>query len=153
VLKCITVAAAIIRAAASYMMQHLKPGRYLGVCYFDSSEKVWMVLEARGRCQPRHSSPVADSQAFVIYDNARCRGADLQLHPRAVGLLTLGPATCKDQMMQAAGRLRQVGRGQSLHLAGEWKGVIIRRCMIVSYGHLTTAKNIMPANWQEHLAM
>ena len=47
----------------------------------------------------------------------RCRGSDLQLHRNAVGLLTLGPSTLKDKLMQAAGRLRMLGRGQRLHLA------------------------------------
>lgn len=42
-------------------------------------------------------------QAFTLFDEARCRGADLQLRPDAVGLLTLGPTTCKDKLMQAAG--------------------------------------------------
>ncbi|KAG1672428.1 hypothetical protein FOA52_013214 [Chlamydomonas sp. UWO 241] len=36
---------------------------------------------------------------------------------KACGLLTLGPSTCKDKLMQAAGRLRLLGRGQTLHLA------------------------------------
>ena len=44
-------------------------------------------------------------QALTLFDEARCRGADLKLRPDAVGLLTLGPATCKDKLMQAAGGL------------------------------------------------
>ena len=76
-----------------------------------------MMREPGGRCLPRHASPVAEKDAFVIYDEARCRGADLQLRPLAVGLLTLGPTTSKDKMMQAAGRLRMLGRGQKLHFA------------------------------------
>ena len=76
-----------------------------------------MILEPGGRCLPRSASPVAEKDAFVLYDEARCRGSDLQLRPDAVGLLTLGPATCKDKMMQAAGRLRMFGRGQKLRFA------------------------------------
>ncbi len=79
------------------------------VCFFDSSVKKWMLLEARGRCLPRGQSPVNESRAFVIFDDARCRGADLQLRADAVGLLTLGPTTCKDKMMQAAGRWVEAG--------------------------------------------
>ena len=41
----------------------------------------------------------------------------LQLRPSAVGLLTLGPTTVKDKLMQAAGRLRMLGRGQKLRFA------------------------------------
>lgn len=49
-------------------------------------------------------------QAFTLFDEARCRGADLQLRGDAVGLLTLGPTTTKDKLMQAAGRLRKLVR-------------------------------------------
>lgn len=77
-----------------------------------------MVLDTRGRCLPRHSTPISERESFVIFDDARCRGADLQLNRTAVGLLTLGPGLCKDTLMQAAGRLRQVGRGQTLRFVG-----------------------------------
>ena len=105
------------RQASEYLVGGLDRSRFSGVCYYDTSERSWMILEPDGRCLPRYASPVAEKAAFVLYDEARCRGADLQLHPRAVGMLTLGPATCKDKMMQAAGRLRMFGRGQKLHLA------------------------------------
>ena len=50
---------------------------------------------------------------------ARCRGSDLQLRPQAVALLTLGPGICKDKLMQAAGRLRQLRPGrQTLRVVG-----------------------------------
>jgi hypothetical protein len=110
-------AAACRREAAEYLVQRLDPASYQGVLFFDGNHKAWMVRELQGRLLPRHSSPIPDSKAFAIYDDARCRGADLQLRPGAVGLLTLGPATCKDKMMQAAGRLRLLGRGQMLHFA------------------------------------
>lgn len=77
-----------------------------------------MMLDTRGRCMPRHSSPVSERDAFAIFDDARCRGADLQLKRTATGLLTLGPGMCKDKLMQAAGRLRQLGRGQTLRFIG-----------------------------------
>ena len=47
-----------------------------------------------------------------------CRGADLKLRQCAVGLLTLSAGMPKDKLMQAAGRLRQLGRGQTLLLMG-----------------------------------
>ena len=87
------------------------------MCYYDVLERSWVVREPGGRCLPRHASPVAEKDTFVIFDEARCRGADLQLLPQAVGLLTLGPTTGKDKMMQAAGRLRMLGKGQELHFA------------------------------------
>ncbi|EFJ48407.1 hypothetical protein VOLCADRAFT_91060 [Volvox carteri f. nagariensis] len=88
-----------------------------GVTYFDEALRSWTVGDLRGRRLPRHASAIMERQTLVIYDDARCRGADLQLRPGAVGLLTLGPSVCKDKLMQAAGRLRQLGRGQRLHFA------------------------------------
>ena len=75
-------------------------------------------MDAGERCLPRHASPIAERDAFVIFDDARCRGADLQLRLGAVGLLTLGPGIGKDKVMQAAGRLRQLASGgQGLRFA------------------------------------
>lgn len=69
-------------------------------------------------------------QALTLFDEARCRGADLQLRADAVGLLTLGPATCKDKLMQAAGRMRKLGGWelwQSTSWAGGFSNVLQRR--------------------------
>ncbi|KAG2441635.1 hypothetical protein HXX76_003254 [Chlamydomonas incerta] len=90
---------------------------FRGVTYYDEQERGWVVLEPSGRCLPRASSPLQEHETFVLYDEARCRGADLKLQRSAVGLLTLGPRVCKDKLMQAAGRLRQLGRSQALHFA------------------------------------
>lgn len=96
----------------------MKRDRYQGVTYYDD-EKLhsWIVKDTRGRCLERHASPVAERQTIVLYDDAHCRGADLQLRSQAVGLLTLGPGVSKDKLMQAAWRLRQLGRGQRLCFA------------------------------------
>ncbi|GLC35571.1 thioredoxin-disulfide reductase [Pleodorina starrii] len=114
------LAGASNRHAAEYLRQQLASrgdttARFQGVTYFDEAERSWVVCDLRGRRLPRHASPIAERDTFVIYDDARCRGADLQLRQSAVGLLTLGPGACKDKVMQAAGRLRQLGRGQRLH--------------------------------------
>eukprot|EP00798_Chlamydomonas_sp_ICE-L_P024220 gene24220-9819_t len=106
------------RNAADYMLPNLDPARFKGVVYFDTSLQLWMALERRGRCQPLQSSPLAERDAFVIFDDARCRGADMKLRSDAVGLLTIGPGMVKDKMMQAAGRLRQLDKGQRLCLVG-----------------------------------
>eukprot|EP00798_Chlamydomonas_sp_ICE-L_P016735 gene16735-23007_t len=106
------------RNAADYVLPILDPDRFKGVVYFDTSLQLWMALERRGRCQPKQSSPLAERDAFVIFDDARCRGADMKLRSDAVGLLTMGPGMVKDKMMQAAGRLRQLDKGQGLCLVG-----------------------------------
>jgi hypothetical protein len=50
----------------------------------------------------------------VIFDQARTRGADLKMDGDIVAALSLGPDLTKDSLMQAAGRLRKLGRNQSL---------------------------------------
>jgi hypothetical protein len=106
------------RAAAEHLLPLLARSRFKGVCYFDEGDGVWTIADLQGRRMPRHSSPILESQAFTIFDEARCRGADLQLRPDAVGVVTLGPTTSKDKLMQAAGRLRRLGKGQTLRIAG-----------------------------------
>lgn len=106
------------REAANYVLQAMDPSRYQGVCFFDTDAKQWAICDTTGRCMPRHSSPVAERDTFAIFDEARCRGADLKLQQQAVGLLTLAPGMCKDKLMQAAGRMRQLGRGQTLQVVG-----------------------------------
>ncbi len=125
------------REAADFVLPLLDRSRFKGVCYHEPHPSLagWTVLDRHGRRLPRHSSPVSEREAFVLYDDARCRGADLQLRRDAVGLLTLGPGLCKDKLMQAAGRLRMLGRGQTLRflvpqdvegkvrqLCGMWQG-------------------------------
>lgn len=96
-----------------------------GVVYFDSNQKPvaaggeWIVLDRVGRCAPLAESAMKPSEAFSIYDEARCRGADLKLSPDAKALLTIGPKNGKNKVMQAAGRLRLQGRSnQSILLVG-----------------------------------
>ncbi|KAG2492072.1 hypothetical protein HYH03_009568 [Edaphochlamys debaryana] len=105
------------RSAAAYLLSRLDRGRYRGVTYFDEGQRSWVVEDRQGRRAPRHASPIPEADTFVLFDDARCRGADLKLRLGAVGLLTLGPGSTKDKVMQAAGRLRQLGRGQKLWLA------------------------------------
>lgn len=106
------------RAAAAFLLPLLDRARFRGVCHYDEEEREWVVVDLLGRRLPRHQSPIRESQAFTLFDEARCRGADLQLRPAAVGLLTLGPSTCKDKLMQSAGRLRKLGKGQTLQIVG-----------------------------------
>lgn len=93
---------------------------FKGVLYFDnmSPHGEWMALEPSGRLLPKNRSPVQESEAFAIFDEPRCRGADLKLNRRAVALLTIGPRMCKEKLMQAAGRMRSLSQGQSLVIVG-----------------------------------
>jgi hypothetical protein len=49
-------------------------------------------------------------------DFVPCRGSDMKLRPDAKALLTLGPGMCRDKLMQAAMRMRQLEQNQSLML-------------------------------------
>jgi hypothetical protein len=50
----------------------------------------------------------------VIFDEARTRGADLKMAEDVTAALSLGPQMTKDKLMQAAGRLRKIGRNQKM---------------------------------------
>jgi hypothetical protein len=93
-----------------------------GVTFFcgekSNESKNWVVLERSGRLLHKDISPIKESETFVIFDEPRCRGTDLKLRSDAIGLLTLAPKICKDKIMQAAGRLRNLGRNQKLVIAG-----------------------------------
>ena len=88
-----------------------------GVVYFDKKEASWYVLNRRGRMWPQSSSPIHEKDAFVYFDESRCRGADMKLKPDAMAILTVGPDMCKEKLMQAAGRMRKLDRGQKLLFA------------------------------------
>eukprot|EP00983_Pelagomonas_calceolata_P049565 1141567-Pelagomonas_calceolata.AAC.2 len=75
--------------AAGYILPRLDFQRFMGVCFFNSKDKQWVVLEARGRCMPKGCSPVAERECFALFDDARCRGADLK-----VGAFARGKIEC-----------------------------------------------------------
>lgn len=106
------------RRAAEYLLTHMPPGRYRGVTYFCRDEGSWMILDTAGSLAPRTSSHLREAETLALFDDARCRGSDLQLRQTAVGLLTLAAGMPKDKLMQAAGRMRQLGRGQTLLVMG-----------------------------------
>ena len=61
-------------------------------------------------------STIPDDKTFAIFDEARSRGADLNLDTNTLAVLTIGPGMTKDKLMQAAGRLRKLGRNQRIVL-------------------------------------
>ena len=86
--------------------------KFPAVVYFE--EGSWFVKDKRGNKWAKHSSPIDEADAFVYYDENHCRGADMKLLPQAMGLLTLGPSMCKSKLMQAAGRMRQLDKKQTV---------------------------------------
>lgn len=93
-------------------------GRIKGVLYFSIVRNEWRVKGVNGSNKPKSQSPISVSECFVIFDEGRCRGADVQMCSDAKCVLTLGPHMCKDKLMQAAGRARLLGKGQTLILLG-----------------------------------
>eukprot|EP00957_Ditylum_brightwellii_P211337 15366067-Ditylum_brightwellii.AAC.1 len=109
---------------AEFTMGHcilISAARLRGVTFFNEAEGEWMVLEASGKCATKDQSQIREDETFAIFDEPRCRGVDLKLRPDAVAVLTLGHHICKDKFMQAAGRMRQLSRGQNLVVVGEPK--------------------------------
>ena len=97
---------------AIYLAERLDPDIFQGVVYFDLNQ--WWVRDGLGREWPKHASPIHEQDAFVYFDESRCRGTDMKLKLNAEAVLTLGPKMCKDKLMQAAGRMRQLESGQKL---------------------------------------
>jgi hypothetical protein len=102
--------------AAKYLMVSLERKKLQGIIFFHNDN--WMVLDRTTNLMvAREYSNLDDSDAFVIYDDARTRGVDFKLRSNAVGLLSLGPEVGKDKLIQAAGRLRRLGNKQKLIVA------------------------------------
>ncbi|USP78848.1 hypothetical protein yc1106_06122 [Curvularia clavata] len=83
--------------------------------YFDDDHRVW-VLSRAGKSTPLVASPFADNlERCVVYlDESHCRGTDLKFPPQARAALTLGQHLTKDALVQAAMRLRLLGKTQSV---------------------------------------
>jgi hypothetical protein len=113
-----------LASAAAHVLQLLRDaGSPLqAAVYFDAASGhagEWVVVDHQGGRWPKKRAPIAERDAFVLYDEARCRGADMRLRRDAVAVLTLGPRMGKDKLMQAAGRMRQLERGQRLLLTAQ----------------------------------
>jgi hypothetical protein len=53
----------------------LEPSLFSGVTYYDEGLREWAVLDRAGATAPLHTSPVAEADTFVIFDDSRCRCA------------------------------------------------------------------------------
>jgi hypothetical protein len=86
-----------------YLRDRLDPTRFRGICYFCPASKQWTIHDTQGRTSSRTSSHLQEAECFVVFDDARCRGADLKLRQHALGLLTVAADLKKDQLMQVGG--------------------------------------------------
>ncbi|KAF4338326.1 very large low complexity [Fusarium beomiforme] len=87
-----------------------------GAVYFDRNSRIMVRARFQKAPVPLLASPFADNlEHCVVYiDEAHTRGTDLKLPPYATGAVTLGLGQTKDQTVQAAMRLRQLGSTQSV---------------------------------------
>eukprot|EP00756_Hemistasia_phaeocysticola_P017791 Hpha_TRINITY_DN15556_c0_g1::TRINITY_DN15556_c0_g1_i1::g.106787::m.106787 len=98
----------------------LKRSHVEGITYFDNTMGEWAVWAFKSTDPvPLRHSTVAERDTFVIFDEARCRGADMKLRPNMSATLTIAASMHKDKFLQAAGRLRQLGKSrQELRIVG-----------------------------------
>lgn len=78
----------------------------------------WHVMDRHGAVMPKDRCPIAEADAFVLFDEAHCRGSDMKLRPDACAVLTLGPHMGREKLVQAAARMRQLEKEQSVILLG-----------------------------------
>uniref|UniRef100_A0A7S1C6A7 ubiquitinyl hydrolase 1 n=2 Tax=Bicosoecida sp. CB-2014 TaxID=1486930 RepID=A0A7S1C6A7_9STRA len=76
----------------------------------------WFVRDRHGTETPRTTSALDEQSLFAVFDEYRCRGADVRLPSDAVAVLTVARNTRRDTLMQAAGRLRKFGSDQRILL-------------------------------------
>eukprot|EP00892_Ulva_mutabilis_P010317 jgi/Ulvmu1/7658/UM038_0087.1 len=74
----------------------------------------WCMLDMQKHCIEKARSPIKEDEALVLIGDAQCRGTDMKLAPTARAVLTLGPDMRRQDLMQAAARMRQLARGQSV---------------------------------------
>ncbi|KAJ4252346.1 hypothetical protein NW762_010944 [Fusarium torreyae] len=87
-----------------------------GAVYFDNNSRIMVRARFQKSPVPLLASPFADNlkECVVYIDEAHTRGTDLKLPTHAQGAVTLGISSTKDQIVQAAMRLRQLATTQSI---------------------------------------
>lgn len=86
------------------------------VVYFQIDGRAWVWYRS-GKNLPLTATPwiwEITEDLLVFFDEAHCRGVDLQLHSNAKAALTLAPGLSKDSIVQAAMRLRALAKSQSV---------------------------------------
>eukprot|EP00004_Rigifila_ramosa_P027709 TRINITY_DN9118_c0_g1_i2.p1 TRINITY_DN9118_c0_g1~~TRINITY_DN9118_c0_g1_i2.p1 ORF type:complete len:718 (-),score=123.20 TRINITY_DN9118_c0_g1_i2:39-2192(-) len=81
---------------------------FRGVVYFSGTN--WWTMNLSGAKWKKDEAPLSELDCFVYFDEARTRGADIRLRPRAVGMVTIGKKLKKDALVQGVGRMRRLSR-------------------------------------------
>ncbi|TQS35459.1 hypothetical protein Golomagni_04120, partial [Golovinomyces magnicellulatus] len=101
----------------SLVTKWLEIDQHAQAAFYFQKDNQPQILYRNGRKVNFYSSPYADNlkNCLVYLDQVHTRGTDLKLPSNAKAALTLGPNQTKDQTVQAAMRLRQLGSTQSVH--------------------------------------
>lgn len=75
---------------------------------FPNENGKWEVYDYKSKTYVDRSTKIAEPETFVVFDEARTRGADIKMDNSACAALTLAPNMTKDRLMQAIGRLRRL---------------------------------------------
>jgi hypothetical protein len=103
---------------ARYILSRLPEAcPYRGVVFFDVNLRSWRIRARDGHEWSKSASPIPERACFALFDDLRCRRADLKLAHDTVAVVTVGGKMCKDKLMQAAGRMRRLAEGQKLVFA------------------------------------
>ena len=86
--------------------------QFKGVSFCHENE--WVVYQLSNFEIIKKGTNLPDHETFVIFDEYRTRGADMKMNTNMAAAVSLGPNLTKDNLMQAAGRLRKIGRNQKL---------------------------------------
>ena len=89
--------------------------KFKGITYCNEHGH-WKVYNTSSHTVSERETNIPEEETFVIFDEARTRGADIKIKVNMVASLSLGPNMTKDKLMQAVGRLRKFGRNQKIHI-------------------------------------
>jgi hypothetical protein len=70
---------------------------YRGVIFFDVRACSWLIRARDGQEWSKSASPIPERECFALFDEIRCRGADLKLAHNTVAMVTVGTRMCKDK--------------------------------------------------------
>jgi hypothetical protein len=105
------------KIAEEILLRMSEASPYRGVIFFDVAACSWRIRARDGQEWSKSASPIPERECFALFDEIRCRGADLKLAHNTLAVVTVGTRMCKDKLMQAAGRMRRLTEGQKLVFA------------------------------------
>eukprot|EP01054_Gregarina_sp_Poly1_P001915 Gregarina_sp_Poly_1__1914@NODE_14_length_23033_cov_86_212880_g12_i0_p1_GENE_NODE_14_length_23033_cov_86_212880_g12_i0NODE_14_length_23033_cov_86_212880_g12_i0_p1_ORF_typecomplete_len4528_score709_71DUF3638/PF12340_8/3e40DUF3638/PF12340_8/0_00021DUF3645/PF12359_8/4_9e12Nop14/PF04147_12/0_42Cwf_Cwc_15/PF04889_12/20_NODE_14_length_23033_cov_86_212880_g12_i089614479 len=92
---------------------------FVGVMFFGEGDRKMLMNKNLGGLRnmiQQDNSDIIPSRRFTFYDHTHSYGQDVSQDPLAVALITVGKDTNFRDLAQGAWRLRQLGRGQRVHL-------------------------------------